>query len=419
MLWTYLGLTLILLVAGQLALSLLTAIRRVRVEAQRQTLDLARFTEELAALRDARRQQAQEPVPWNGFRKFVVRRKAEESALVRSFYLAPHDAKPLPVFKPGQYLTFRLPGPRRDGQLIRCYSLSDHPHQSHYRVTIKRVFAPAGGGQMAAGLGSGFFHDEIKEGDILDLRAPAGNFVFDPHDTHPVVLIGGGIGVTPIYSMLSTLVHLKSRRSVSFYYGVRNRRDHLFKAELETIARENPHIRIRVCYSQPDPGDRPGEDYHVAGRVTVDLLRRELPSSNFLFYYCGPGAMMEALTGGLKDWGVPETQLHFEAFGPLSVKRVGKAIAGPATAVAQQPTVTFRKTGTALTWDGTQSSLLDLAEQAGVVIPSGCRAGNCGTCVVAVQEGEVRYLQPPGCPPEARTCLTCIAQPKGDLVLDA
>ena len=419
MLWTYLGLALILLVVGQLSLSLLAAIRRVRVDAQRQVLDIARFTEELAAVRDARRKLAQEPVPWNGFRKFVVRRKAGENALVSSFYLAPHDSKPLPVFKPGQYLTFRLPGPKRDGQLIRCYSLSDHPHQSHYRVTIKRALAPAGNAQQAAGLGSGYFHDEIKEGDILDLRAPAGNFFFDPNDTHPVVLIGCGIGLTPIYSMLATLVHQKSRRTVSFYYGVRNRREHLFKAELDAIVREHPHIRIRICYSQPDPDDRLGEDYHVAGRVTMDLLRRELPSSNFLFYYCGPGAMMEALTNGLKDWGVPDSHLHFEAFGPLSVKRVSKATTAAPARATSQPCVTFRKSGMALMWDGSQASLLDLAEQAGVVIASGCRAGNCGTCVVAVQEGEVRYIQPPGSPPEARTCLTCIAEPKGDLVLDA
>ena len=419
MLWTYLGLTLILLVVGQLVLSLLAALRRARLAAQRQALDLARFTEELAAVREARRKLAQEPVPWNGFRKFVVRRKVGESALVSSFYLAPHDAKPLPAFKPGQYLTFRLPGPRRDGQLIRCYSLSDHPHQSHYRVTIKRALAPAGNALQTAGLGSGFFHDEIKTGDILDLRAPAGNFLFDPNDTYPVVLIGCGIGLTPIYSMLATLVHLKSRRTVSFYYGVRTRSEHLFKAELDAIARDHPHIRIRICYSQPGPEDRLGEDYHLHSRVTVDLLRRELPSSNFLFYYCGPGPMMEAMTHGLKEWGVPESLLHFEAFGPLSVKRVSKAIGGSSPLPANQPCVTFRKSGTALSWDGSHATLLDLAEEAGVVIASGCRAGNCGTCVVAVQEGEVTYIQPPGTPPEARTCLACIAQPKGDLVLDA
>jgi len=153
--------------------------------------------------------------------------------------------------------------------------------------------------------------------------------------------------------------------------------------------------------------------------VSVELVRSELPSNNFHFYYCGPGLMMESMTNGLKQWGVPDSHLHFETFGPLSVKRVSKAITGGTVPATRQTFVTFRKSGTALPWDGTHSTLLDLAEQAGVIIPSGCRAGNCGTCVVAVQEGEVTYIQPPGTAPEARTCLTCIARPKGDLVLDA
>ncbi len=419
MLWTYLGLAIILLVVGQLLFGLLVAFRRNRLDAERQTLDIARFTEELAIVRDSRKKLAQDPVPWNGFRKFVVRRKIEETPLVRSFYLEPHDGKPLPPFKPGQYLTFRLPGIHRNGQLIRCYSLSDYPRPTHYRVTIKRAGSPAGNPTVTTGLGSGIFHDQIAVDDLLDLHSPAGNFFLDPTDLQPVVLIGCGIGLTPIYSMLATLVHVKSRRPVWFYYGVRNGSEHLFKAELAAIARDHPHIRIRICYSQPGPDDRLNEDYQLHTRVSVELLRTELPSNNFLFYYCGPGLMMEALTVGLKQWGVPDSHLHFETFGPLSVQRVSKATAGATPFAAKQPYVTFRKSGTALLWDGSHATLLDLAEQAGVAIASGCRAGNCGTCVVALQEGEVTYIQPPGTPPEARTCLTCIAQPKGDLVLDA
>ena len=419
MFWTYLGIAIVLLVVGQLVAGLLLTVRQNRFAAERAALELARFTEELATVRDSRRKLAQEPVPWNGFRKFVVRRKVEESPLVRSFHLEPHDGKPLPAFKPGQYLTFRLPSLNRYGQLIRCYSLSDHPQPAHYRVTIKRALPPAGSPAVDAGLGSAFFHDQIEVNDILDLRAPAGNFFLEPADPDAVVLIGCGIGLTPIYSMLATLVQAKSRRTVWFYYGVRNGTEHLFRAELAAIARDHPHVRIRICYSQPGPDDRLGEDYHVHSRVTVELLKAELPSNNFHFYYCGPGLMMESMTNGLKDWGVPAAHLHFETFGPLSVQRVGKAVAGAPPFVTQQRFVTFRKSGTAVPWDGSHATLLDLAEQSGVVIPSGCRAGNCGTCVVALQEGEVTYIQPPGTPPEARTCLTCIAQPKGDLVLDA
>lgn len=409
--WTYLGAAILLLVTGLLGLSLLAAIRRARVDTQQQAFDLSRFQEELATLREHRRKQAEEPLPWNGFRKFVVRRKVVEGPLVSSFHLLPHDAKPLPPFKPGQYVTFRLPGASRGGPLIRCYSLSDHPDQTHYRVTIKRAPAPTGV--------SGIFHDQIREGDILDVRAPLGNFTLEPTDPEPVVLIGCGIGLTPVFSMLATLVHQKSRRTVWFFHGLRNSHEHLFKEEFAALARHNPHINLRICYSQPDPADRLGEDYHIAGRVTVDLLRRELPSNNFRFYYCGPGPMMEDLTNGLKLWGVPDTHLHFEAFGPLSVKRVSHATAAVTTAPAARPLVTFRKSGTALAWDGAHATLLDLAEHIGIAIASGCRAGNCGTCVVAMQSGEVSYIQPPGSPPEARTCLTCIAQPKGDIVLDA
>ena len=411
MLWTYLGAAILLLVTGLLGLSLLAAIRRARVDTQQQAFDLDRFQEELATLRERRRKLAEEPLPWNGFRKFVVRRKVAESPQVSSFHLIPHDAKPLPSFKPGQYVTFRLPGTSQGGPLIRCYSLSDHPHQDHYRVTIKRAPAPTGV--------SGIFHDQIREGDILDVRAPLGNFTLEPTDPEPVVLIGSGIGLTPVFSMLATLVHQKSRQTVWFFHGLRNSHEHLFREEFAALARDNPHINLRICYSQPDPADRLGEDYHIAGRVTVDLLRRELPSNNFRFYYCGPGPMMEELTNGLKLWGVPDTHLHFEAFGPLSVKRVSHATAAVTTRPIARPLVTFRKSGTSLPWDGTHATLLDFAEHVGIAIASGCRAGNCGTCAVAMQSGEVSYIQPPGSPPEARTCLTCIAQPKGDIVLDA
>lgn len=418
MLWTYLGFTLIGLVAVQLALSGLAAFQRVRAETARRELEMAQLREELAAARDRHRRLAEEPLPWNGFRKFVVSRKITESPTVCSFHLKPHDAKPLPAFKPGQYLTFRLTGAPGSSPLIRCYSLSDHAHQGHYRVSIKRV-PSAGRGAAATGLISGMFHDVIQEGDLLDLRAPTGNFHLEPSEADPVVLIGAGIGVTPVFCMLATLAHQKSRRTVWFFYGVRNRRELLFTAELETLVRDNPNLNLRVCYSQPEAGDRLGEDYQIRGRITPGLLQRELPSSNFRFYYCGPGPMMEALTGGLKTWGVPESHLHFEAFGPLSLKRAGLAPREITTTPAKPPLVTFRKSACSLPWDGTHDTLLDLAEQAGIVIASGCRAGNCGTCVVAMQWGEVDYIQPPGSPPEARTCLTCIARPKGDVVLEA
>ena len=418
MLWTYLGLTLIGLVAVQMVLNVIAALQRVRAEAARREIEMAQLEEELAAARARHRRLAEEPLPWNGFRKFIVNHKISESSSVCSFQLKPHDSKPLPAFKPGQYLTFRLPSTHGKSQLIRCYSLSDRAHKGYYRVSVKRVPA-AGSSTATAGLSSGMFHDVIQEGDLLDLRAPMGNFCLEPNEADPVVLIGAGIGVTPVFCMLATLAHQKSRRTVWFFYGVRHGCERLFAAELEALVRDIPNLNLRLCYSQPEAGDRLGEDYHIHGRISPELLQRELPSSNFRFYYCGPAPMMEALTSGLKTWGVPESHLHFEAFGPMSLKRAGLVQQAAASTATTPPLVTFRKSACSLPWDGTHATLLDLAEHAGIVIASGCRAGNCGTCVVAMQRGEVAYIQPPGSPPEARTCLTCIAQPKGDVVLEA
>ena len=414
MLWTYLAAALILLVIARLALGVTVRFLQARADARRQAMELRLFEENLATLREKRRLLAEVPLAWSGFRKFVVRRKQIESADVYSFTLFPHDGKALPDFKPGQYLTFRLPNPNGTGHVIRCYSISDRAHDGQYRVTIKRTAPMAG---MPAGLSSQYFHEQVCEGDIIDVRAPSGQFFLEPSDPDPVVLIGGGIGVTPIYSMLATLVHQRSRRPIWFFYGIRNRRDHIFKQALAMIARDNPHFNLRICYSRAGADDLHGTDYQVQGRVTVELLRRELPSNNFRFYYCGPGPMMEALTTGLREWGVPEAHLHFEAFGPSSVKRLSLATAE--FAPNEPAMVTFRKSGLTRAWDGAQGSLLELAERAGIAITSGCRAGNCGTCVVALHAGDVIYVQPPGIPLEARTCLTCLAHPKGDVTLDA
>ena len=151
-----------------------------------------------------------------------------------------------------------------------------------------------------------------------------------------------------------------------------------------------------------------------------DHTRREfLQTAAFAAAALATRASGAAFADAPKRTPVIDTHLHFEAFGPLSVKRVGHVTATPATPAAARPLVTFRKTGTAVPWDGSHETLLDLAEHLGIAIASGCRAGNCGTCVLAMQSGEVAYIQPPGSPPEARTCLTCIAQPKGNVVLDA
>ena len=355
---------------------------------------------------------------WKGLRKFQVKKKVPEVGGICSFYLAPHDGKPLPPFKPGQYLTFQLTIPTQAKPVIRCYSLSDSPnHPDFYRVSIKRCPAPRDRPDIAPGLSSNFFHDMVKEGDILDCKAPGGHFFLEMSKQRPVVLIGGGVGITPVLSMLNAIVESGSRRETWFFLGVRHGGEHCFREHLNRVALENPNVKLQVCYSEPNPKDRKGKDYHHAERVSVDLFKRVLPSNNYDFYICGPGPMMDNIKADCVAWGVPKENFNMEAFGAATVKKV--AAPAPAAATAGSIEVTFKKSGKKCAWTPGTASLLDLGEANGVNMDFGCRAGNCGTCAVAITSGEVQYTVDTGAKPEGGSCLACVSVPKTNLTVDA
>ena len=154
-------------------------------------------------------------------------------------------------------------------------------------------------------------------------------------------------------------------------------------------------------------------------RVTADLLKELLPSSNFEYFLCGNGAFMKSITDGLEDWGVPDKDVHFEAFGPATVKKKTAPSSGNTTILTKPIKITFGKSGKECAWDPMQTNLLDFARDQGIKIDSGCCAGSCGSCVVAIKSGSIEYVKPPDAPPEDGCCLTCICKPKGDLILDA
>ena len=382
------------------------------------------FRAEIDRIMDRRRfEKESEELSWNGFRKFEVKRKVLEGGDICSFYFSPHDGKPLPPFNPGQYLTFGLDIPGEKKQVIRCYSLSDSPnHPDYYRSSIKRVPPPRDEPEAPPGLSSNFFHDHVNEGDILNIKAPGGHFFLDTTKQTPVVLIGGGIGLTPVLSMLNDIVESGSKRETWFFYGVRNSREAVMAEHLKQIGQENENIRMCICFSKPDEGDKEGEDFAYAERVSVELFKKVLPSSNYDFYMCGPPPMMNTVVPDLEAWGVPDKHIHFEAFGPATVKKTKSEANKEATEASQSSAgvkLTFAKSGITMDWDPDAGAILDFAEDHDIDIDFGCRAGNCGTCITAIKEGEVDYLNPPGAEPEAGSCLACIAIPKGNLTLDA
>ena len=396
--------------------------------ANARTADLERalLRKRIELLTDQQRSDREKgELSWNGFRKFEIMRKEPEGGGICSFYLSPHDKKPLPPFDPGQYLTFQLPIPGQRKAVIRCYSLSDSPtHPDYYRVSIKAVPPPRENPEdWPPGLSSNFFHDSLEENDILDVKAPGGHFYLDTSKHTPIVLIGGGIGLTPVLSMLNLICESGSTRETWFFYGVRNRQEQVMKEHLEEIAAGHENVHMCVCYSSPGEHDVEGRDYRYAERVSVELFKRVLPSSNYDFYMCGPPPMMNTIVPALIEWGVPEKNIHFEAFGPATVKKAAPAKApeekAADAAAAESIEVVFAKSGKTCKWDAESDSILDFAEENDVAIDFGCRAGNCGTCITAIRSGDVNYVVEPGAAPEAGSCLTCISVPKSSLTLDA
>ena len=363
---------------------------------------------------------------WAGWREFRVAQRAFEDAARSqcSFYLQPVDRQVLPPFKPGQFLTFALdvaprsPHGTAGAQTItRCYSLSDRPDPAHYRVTIKRVPAPADHREFEPGLSSNHFHDHVQVGDILRVKAPSGHFFIVDDPNVPVVLIGGGIGITPMMSMLRWCVAQRPLRVIHLYYGLRNSGEHAFKQQLEEMATTHPALRLNVVYSRPSQSDLQGRDFQHQGHVDVELLRRTLPLGRHLFYVCGPPAMMQALVPALAEWGVPVADIHFEAFGPASVKLPGAAEAKGTDIAAFE--IRFQRSGRTLNWDGRDDSLLDFAERHGVAVESGCRSGGCGSCETRLLEGTVQYEHTPDHDVAMGCCLLCIGRPSSPLVLEA
>ncbi len=409
------------LIVLQLCFSVYTSALSAARERGQQQLSKQLWSEQIDQARALRASGNRSGAAWSGYRKFVVAKKIVEGEGICSLYLVPHDRKPLPSFEPGQHLTFRIDLPGREQPIVRCYSLSDGPREDYYRVTVKRVPPPRDQPEAPAGLCSNYFNEDIQKGDILDVKAPAGKFSLDPTRKKPAVLIAGGVGITPMLSMLNAIVAANSSREVWLFYGCRNGREHVSQSHLRRLAYVHENIHVVVCYSAPEEADIQDRDYDHKGHISLDLIKQHLPTSNYRFFLCGPPPMMKSVTGALSEWGVPKEDVRSEAFGPASIKARKPATPKDSAekGAAQKFKIQFSKSSKEAIWNGKAANLLEFSQDQGVEIDSACCAGSCGTCQVAVKSGEVGYETAPEFDVEEGCCLTCVGCPKGDVVLDA
>jgi ferredoxin-NADP reductase/MOSC domain-containing protein YiiM len=353
------------------------------------------------------------PPAWQGFRLLRVSRKVRESGNVTSLVLEPKDGQSIATALPGQFVVLRL-GPASAPTLTRSYSLSGEPGAPYYRVSVKRE---------AHGAASAYIHDQLQVSDIVHASAARGSFTLRSGDT-PVVLLSAGIGVTPVLAMLHALAAKASTREICWLYGTRNGREHPFAGEARELLKALPNHHSHICYSSPDPKDRPNVDFDAPGRLSTRVLQElDLPR-NGDFYICGPSTFMSDLTGGVAALGVAPDRIHTEMFGAGPSRTPGIAAMplqpphlpeGPA---GSGPLVSFARTGLNVRWGPTFHSLLELAEACDVPVRWACRTGVCHTCETGLVAGKISYRPDPVDAPADGNVLICCSRPEGDVVID-
>jgi nitric oxide dioxygenase len=265
------------------------------------------FLAELLIGREAAlyRELAAAPGGWNGWRRFRVERKVEESAIITSFHLRPEDGGKVLRHRPGQYLTFRLDVPG-EGTVKRNYSISSPPNDELYRITVKRE---------PGGLASGWLHGGVEPGHVLEAAPPAGDFFLQDAD-NPVVLLSGGVGLTPMISMLETVARSRPGLPVHYVHGTLNGATHAMGPRTRALQAAHANIDVTTFYAEPRATDVRGRDFDEAGLIGPGWLERHTPIAEAEFYLCGPKPFLRALVGGLARAHVPASRIHYEFFGP-------------------------------------------------------------------------------------------------------
>ena len=374
-----------------------------------------------------------------GFRPLKVIGKVRESSTITSFHLEPAEPGGWHAFEAGQFLIFKFPADNERGHVLRTYSVSCAPgHPGRYRISVKREASPRPG--VPDGLGSCHLHDHVAVGDVLMADGPRGDFYLDRMSARPVVLLSGGVGLTPMVSMLHALVEQSDRRAV-FIHACDNGEVHALGDEVRVLAAARSGVEAHFVYRFPTEADCAAQRHQAEGVITRELLQRLLPLDDYEFYLCGPPPFMQAVFRLVRSLGVAKDRIAYEFFGPATVLEPDEAaampVAAPAspaapaapahgatggeastTAVDGAITVTFRKSGRSATWVDGSESLLSFAESHGLAPEFSCRAGVCGTCTTGLVEGEISYFEDPLDDPGAGQVLICCARPKASVVLD-
>ncbi len=339
-----------------------------------------------------------------------VARVFAETREVKTFRLAPVDDGPLPFdYLPGQFLNVILPADgARPQKTKRSYTIASSPTQAAYcEITLKRE---------PDGVVSRYLHDSVHEGSEIRISAPYGRFTFTGDEAKSIVLIGGGVGVTPLMSVVRYLTDRAWPGEIVLFFCFRTPADFIFREELEHLARRHPNLRVVATVSQPAGTNWGGR----TGRLSADLVREIVPDiAQRLVHLCGPKAMMESTRAFLLEFGVARERIRFESFGPATPPAAPRKL--DAATAATLPTVRFARSEKSAPLPPDQT-VLDAAESVGVEIEWSCRSGTCGSCIVKLLSGEVSMEVQEGLDDEDRAAgmiLACQARATANIAVEA
>jgi ferredoxin-NADP reductase/DMSO/TMAO reductase YedYZ heme-binding membrane subunit len=345
------------------------------------------------------------PRAWSG--ELVVTQVADETPDVKTFRLAAVDGGPLPfTHEAGQYLNLAL---TIDGRRVnRSYTIASSPARpGHCEISVKHA---------TDGYGSRHLHTTWREGDRVKISAPAGGFVFGNRDVDRVVMIAGGIGITPLMSMIRSLIDTRWRGEVYLLYAVRTVADIAFRSELTLLARRQPNLHVRIVVSRDPDTPWDGARGTITREVIADFVPKQTRGPVFL---CGPAPMMTAMRAILIEMGLPDAEVLQEAF--VSRPVVDASEAGTAAGVPDpDASIVFRRSKRTVDAAGDRT-VLEAAEDAGVAIPYECRSGICGQCKTRLLTGAVAMETQDALSPADRArglVLACQARPLCPVELD-
>jgi ferredoxin-NADP reductase/mono/diheme cytochrome c family protein len=305
---------------------------------------------------------------------------------------------------PGQFLTFSF---LFDGKKeTRCYSISSSPARSGYiEITPKR---------LNHGCVSRFLNDRASLGMTVEATGPFGQFCFHPADRDKnLVLLAAGSGITPMMAILRYIDDLCLETDATLLYFVRTAQDIIFHQELDQLRTRLKNFRYHVLLSRPD-----SEWSGARGHISGEFVSKAVPEINGqVFFLCGPPLFMQAARGILTDLGVAPDRIRQEMFGRPEAELKPIELRGAETGF----TIQFaRSDRTGAILEG--QTLLQVAAENGIEIPSACRQGQCGTCKTRLLNGHVRMTAEYGLDSESKAMgfvLTCVGHAEGDVTLDA